>query len=140
MPTKAILDAFTAQVISGDHIGAIRDWYHADAWMQENHAPPIQGGRDALIKRETVMMDRRERCQAATSIASAMQRRIFDAMRDARTQRPSLVKYTQGTADGIKEAVHMLIVEMLSIVVANAEKVDALEARVRALEAQLSGK
>ena len=25
MPTKAALDAFLAQVISGDHVGAIRD-------------------------------------------------------------------------------------------------------------------
>lgn len=58
MPTKATVDAFIAQVISGDHVGAIRDWYHEDAWMQENQAPPRQGGREALIKHEAAMMER----------------------------------------------------------------------------------
>jgi ketosteroid isomerase-like protein len=58
MPTKAIVEAFIAQVISGDHVGAIRDWYHDDAWMQENQAPPRQGGRGALIKQEAAMMER----------------------------------------------------------------------------------
>ncbi|HTH96595.1 MAG TPA: nuclear transport factor 2 family protein [Stellaceae bacterium] len=58
MPIKAALDAFITQVISGDHVGAIRDWYHDDAWMQENQAPPIQGGREAMMKRESAMMDR----------------------------------------------------------------------------------
>jgi ketosteroid isomerase-like protein len=58
MPTKTTVDAFIAHVISGDHVGAIRAWYHEDAWTQENQAPPIQGGRDALIKRESAMMER----------------------------------------------------------------------------------
>ena len=58
MPTRAAVEAFVAQVISGDHVGAIRDWYHEDAWMQENHAPPLQGGREALMKREAAMLDR----------------------------------------------------------------------------------
>src|SRR5271156_3745876 len=58
MPSKATLEAFVAQVISGDHVGAIRDWYHEDAWTQENQAPPQQGGRDALMKREGAMMER----------------------------------------------------------------------------------
>ena len=58
MPSKATVEAFIAQVISGDHVGAIRDWYHGDAWMQENQAPPRQGGREALIKQEAAMMER----------------------------------------------------------------------------------
>ena len=58
MPSKATVDAFIAQVISGDHVGAIRDWYHDDAWMQENQAPPRQGGREALMKQEAAMMAR----------------------------------------------------------------------------------
>ena len=57
MPTKATLDAFIAQVISGDHVGAIRDWYHDDAWTQENQAQPIQS-REALMKREAAMLER----------------------------------------------------------------------------------
>jgi hypothetical protein len=57
MPSRTTLDAFVAQVISGDHVGAIRDWYHDDAWMQENQAPPIQG-REALMMREAAMLAR----------------------------------------------------------------------------------
>ena len=57
MPTRTTVDAFIAHVISGDHVGAIRDWYHEDAWTQENQAPPQQGGREALMKREGAMMD-----------------------------------------------------------------------------------
>ncbi|MGA7431948.1 MAG: nuclear transport factor 2 family protein [Xanthobacteraceae bacterium] len=58
MPTRTTVEAFVARVISGDHVGAIRDWYHDDAWMQENQAPPVQGGREALMKRETAMLER----------------------------------------------------------------------------------
>jgi hypothetical protein len=58
MPTKSSVDAFIAHVISCDHVGALRDWYHDDAWMQENQSPPILGGREALLKREAAMMDR----------------------------------------------------------------------------------
>ena len=64
MPTNATLEAFIAQVISGDHTGAIRDWYHDDAWTQENQSPPRQGGRDALMKQEAAMM---ERCREVVS-------------------------------------------------------------------------
>ena len=60
MPTKATLEAFVAQVISGDHVGAIRDWYHEDAWMQENQAPRREGGREALMKQEAAMLARSE--------------------------------------------------------------------------------
>ena len=61
MPSRQSLDAFVAQVVSGDHAGAIRDWYHDDAWMQENQAPPRQGGREALMNQEAAMLDR---CQS----------------------------------------------------------------------------
>ena len=64
MPTNATLEAFIAQVISGDHTGAIRDWYHDDAWTQENQSPPRQGGRDALMKQEAAM---KERCREVVS-------------------------------------------------------------------------
>ena len=58
MPTKTTVEAFIADVISGDHLGAMRDWYHEDAWMQENQSPPRQGGREALMKQEAAMMER----------------------------------------------------------------------------------
>ncbi len=57
MPTRASVDAFVAHVITGDHLGALRAWYHDDAWMQENQASPSVG-KDALLKREGAMMDR----------------------------------------------------------------------------------
>ena len=60
MPTRESLDAFVAQVAAGDHVGAIRDWYHDDAWMQENQAPPRQGGRAALMQQEAAMLARAE--------------------------------------------------------------------------------
>ena len=60
MPSRQAIDAFVAQVVSGDHVGAIRDWYHADAWMQENQAPPRQGGREALMQQEAGVLARAE--------------------------------------------------------------------------------
>jgi hypothetical protein len=48
MPELKTVERFIAQVVSGDHVGAIRDWYADDAWMQEN-----QGAR--RIGRETLM-------------------------------------------------------------------------------------
>jgi hypothetical protein len=60
MPSRQSLDAFIAQVVAGDHVGAIRDWYHDDAWMQENQAAPRQGGREALMQQEAAVMARAE--------------------------------------------------------------------------------
>ena len=60
MPSRQTVDAFIAQVVAGDHVGAIRDWYHDDAWMQENQAPPRQGGREALMQQEAAIIARSE--------------------------------------------------------------------------------
>jgi hypothetical protein len=60
MPSRQTVDAFIVQVVSGDHVGAIRDWYHDDAWMQENQAPPRQGGREALLAQEAGVLARAE--------------------------------------------------------------------------------
>jgi ketosteroid isomerase-like protein len=60
MPSRQTVDAFIAQVVAGDHVGAIRDWYHEDAWMQENQAAPRQGGREALMRQEAAMIERSE--------------------------------------------------------------------------------
>jgi len=60
MPSRQTVDAFIAQVVLGDHVGAIRDWYHDDAWMQENQAPPRQGGREALMAQEAGVLARAE--------------------------------------------------------------------------------
>ena len=63
VPFKVLVDAFVAQVVSGDHVGAIRDWYHDDAWMQENQAPPRTGGREALMSQEAAMLAASEHVQ-----------------------------------------------------------------------------
>jgi hypothetical protein len=51
MPSRETVDAFVAQVVRGDHIGAIRDWYADDAWMQENQSAP-RVGRGTLMSHE----------------------------------------------------------------------------------------
>jgi ketosteroid isomerase-like protein len=60
MPDRKTVDAFIAQVVAGDHVGAINDWYHEDAWMQENQAPPRAGGRASLMAQEAATLDRAE--------------------------------------------------------------------------------
>jgi ketosteroid isomerase-like protein len=60
MPDRASVDAFTAHVLSGDHVGAIRDWYAEDAWMRENMGPP-RVGREALMAHEAAALARVER-------------------------------------------------------------------------------
>jgi hypothetical protein len=60
MPTRETVDAFVAQVVSGDHVGAIRDWYAEDAWMQENQAPP-RVGRALLMEHEANALSRSAR-------------------------------------------------------------------------------
>lgn len=57
MPSKAAVDTFIAQVLSGDHVGAIRDWYTDDAWMQENQSPP-RVGRALLMEHEAKALAR----------------------------------------------------------------------------------
>ena len=57
MPSRAVVDAFVAQVLSGAHDQAIADNYTDDATMQENQAEPRQG-RDALVAREAKTMAR----------------------------------------------------------------------------------
>jgi len=58
MPSRQSVDAFIAHVLSEDHVGAIRDWYCEDAWMQENQAPPRQGGRETLMAQEAATLAR----------------------------------------------------------------------------------
>ena len=57
MPARESVDAFVAQVLSGDHVGAIRDWYADDASMQENQDAP-RVGRELLMAGEAQMLAR----------------------------------------------------------------------------------
>ncbi len=64
MPSTAALDAFVAQVIAGDHVGAIRDWYAEDAWMRENLGEP-RVGRETLMAHEAAVLARVDRVESA---------------------------------------------------------------------------
>lgn len=57
MPSQATAEAFVAQVMTEDHVGAIRDWYADDATMQENQGEP-RAGREVLMAGEQKTMDR----------------------------------------------------------------------------------
>lgn len=57
MPSQESVERFTAQVVSGDHVGAIRDWYAEDAWMQENQGPR-RVGRERLMSQEAATLAR----------------------------------------------------------------------------------
>ena len=57
MPSRETLDAFVAQGVSGDHVGAIEAWYAEDAAMQENQGEP-RVGRDVLMEGERRMLAR----------------------------------------------------------------------------------
>jgi hypothetical protein len=48
MPSKATVDAFVALVESGDYVGAIEQFYAADASTRENNGAP-RVGRDNLM-------------------------------------------------------------------------------------------
>lgn len=51
MPTQDVVRAFTLDVLSNDHVGAIERWYAEDASIQENQDEP-RVGRDTLIAGE----------------------------------------------------------------------------------------
>lgn len=51
MPLPDTLTRFIARVEQGAHVEAIEEFYHPDATMQENMAPP-RVGRDTLVANE----------------------------------------------------------------------------------------
>jgi ketosteroid isomerase-like protein len=51
MPSGTQVRSFIAAVVGGDHVGAIRGYYHDDATMQENNQPP-RCGIDTLMVHE----------------------------------------------------------------------------------------
>jgi len=57
MPTRERVEAFVARVLSNAHVQAIEEFYHVDATMQENAAPP-RGPRSALIEAEAATLAR----------------------------------------------------------------------------------
>ncbi|HEY0650452.1 nuclear transport factor 2 family protein [Phenylobacterium sp.] len=57
MPARETVEAFVAQVLRGEHLEAIRDWYADDASMQENQEAP-RVGREVLMAGEAQMLAR----------------------------------------------------------------------------------
>ena len=57
MPSRERVEAFIAHVVSGDHVGAIREFYDEDATMQENRAAR-RVGREALMRHEAEALSR----------------------------------------------------------------------------------
>jgi hypothetical protein len=57
MPSRAAVEAFIADVLSEDHVGAIGRWYAEDASMQENQGAP-RTGREALMAAERETLSR----------------------------------------------------------------------------------
>jgi hypothetical protein len=57
MPDRSRVEALIARVVGGDYTGAITDFYHEDASMQENDQPPREG-RDVLLEFERKMLER----------------------------------------------------------------------------------
>ena len=57
MPDRSRVEAFIAAVVGGDHVGAIADYYHEGASMQENLLPPRRG-RDLLMEHEAKVLER----------------------------------------------------------------------------------
>ena len=56
MPSRDTVDAFIAEVMSEDHVGAIAHWYATDASMQENQGEP-RVGRQTLMAGEQRTMN-----------------------------------------------------------------------------------
>lgn len=57
MPDKLRVERFIDAVVHGDHVDAIRDFYHPHASMQENLGEP-RLGREALMAHEANAMAR----------------------------------------------------------------------------------
>ena len=57
MPSRETVEAFVAQVLRGEYVEAIADWYAEDASMQENQEPP-RVGREVLMAGEAAMLER----------------------------------------------------------------------------------
>ena len=110
MPSRSTVDAFVAQVVSGDHVGAIRDWYHEDAWMAENQAPPRSGGREALMAQEAAVLAGCERVETELlggplidGDAVAIRWRFTFAFKNGRTMRQEEAAWQTWRGDKIAQ-------------------------------------
>jgi len=63
MPSKATVDAFVTLVESGDYVGAIEQFYTADASTRENNGAP-RVGRDNLMAIERHVMAAHRKIEA----------------------------------------------------------------------------
>lgn len=75
-----------------------------------------------------------DRLERATEEMMRFRREIFDAMKAERERAGEPVRYTQGTANAVREAVTMVLMRLSAASLADAEKREALEARIAELE------
>jgi len=64
MPSRSTVEAFVKLVEAGDYVGAIEQFYAADASTRENAAEPVVG-RDALVAKERGVMASFARIEAS---------------------------------------------------------------------------
>ena len=109
MPERARVDAFVAAVVSGDHVGAIRDFYTDDATMQENANEPRRG-REALMAHEARALARLDKMHTHPPIAVLVDgdhvvvRWIFDATdKEGVTRRLEELAFQRWHGDRIAE-------------------------------------
>ena len=87
MPTPERVRAFIARVEALDHLGAIRDFYHADATMQENLGQKREG-MEALLAGEKAALKRMGGAPASKCRSLRDQRRHRLHQLDVRDGRP----------------------------------------------------
>lgn len=109
MPERARVDAFVAAVVSGDHVGAIRDFYTDDATMQENANEPRRG-REALMAHEARALARLNKMHTHPAVAvlvdgdNVVVRWIFDATdKEGVTRRLEELAFQRWQGDRIAE-------------------------------------
>ena len=109
VPERARVDAFIAAVVSGDHVGAIRDFYTDDATMQENANEPRRG-REALMAHEARALARLEKMHTHPPVAVLVDgdhvvvRWIFDATdKEGVTRRLEELAFQRWQGDRIAE-------------------------------------
>ena len=60
MPSRERVEAFLKEVVEGNHVKAIADFYHDDATMQENLGVPRRG-KETLMAHEQAALNRIQR-------------------------------------------------------------------------------
>lgn len=88
----------------------------------------------AELSDEGLTVEDREHLKLVEDEFMRVRVKILDAMHVARESKDNPVRYTQGTADGTREAISLLLVQMFFISFAQRRERKKLEARIVELE------